>query len=80
LRLVTYSIGIRKCEKNVKTADIATLGRGEFIASFDQEMYGTYVWPAWMRSALHAEAIARGEESLDSAREIVQEFDREQTE
>lgn len=58
-------------------ADIATLGKGEFIVCFDQEMYKTYVWPAWMRSALHAEAIARGEESVDSARQIVQEFDAE---
>lgn len=63
-----------------RAGDIAGLGRGEFIACFDQEMYKTYVWPAWMRSALHAEAIARGEESLDSAREIVQEFDREHAE
>jgi hypothetical protein len=60
-----------------RAADIATLGRGEFFACFDQEMYRTYVWPAWMSSALHAEAIARGEESLDSAREIVREFDEE---
>ena len=39
--------------------DIATLGKGEFFVCFDQEMYRTYVWPAWMSSALHAEAIAR---------------------
>lgn len=58
-----------------RAADIATLGRGEFIVCFDQEMYRIYVWPAWMSSALHAEAIARGEESLDSARAIVREFD-----
>lgn len=58
-------------------SDIATLGKGEFIVCFDQEMYKTYVWPAWMRSALHAEAIARGEESVDSARDIVREFDQE---
>lgn len=60
-----------------RAADIASLGRGEFIACFDQEMYKTYVWPAWMKSALHAQAIAMGEESLDSAGEIVREFDRE---
>jgi hypothetical protein len=62
-----------------RASDIATLGRGEFIVCFDQEMYRTYVWPAWMRSALHAEAIARGEESVDSAGEIVREFDEEHT-
>ena len=58
-------------------ADIATLGKGEFIVCFDQEMFKTYVWPAWMSSAVHAEAIARGEESVDSTREIVREFDAE---
>ena len=59
-----------------RAADIATLGRGEFIVCFDQEMYRCYVWPAWM-SAIHARAIAGGEESVDSAREIVREFDQE---
>lgn len=57
-------------------ADIARLGKGEFIACFDEEMYRTYVQPAWMRPA-HAEAIARGEESVESARQIVQDFDME---
>jgi hypothetical protein len=61
-------------------SDIQMLGKGEFIVCFDDQMYKTYVWPAWMRSALHAEAIARGEESVDSARAIVQEFDRERGE
>jgi hypothetical protein len=59
-----------------RAADIATLGKGEFIVCFDQEMYRVYVWPAWMRAA-HAEAIARGEESVESARQIVQDFDME---
>lgn len=56
--------------------DIATLGRGEFIVCFEREMYRVYVQPAWMTPA-HAEAIARGEESVDSAREIVRDFDLE---
>lgn len=63
-----------------RASDIQTLGRGEFIVCFDDQMYKTYVWPAWMRSALHAEAIARGEEDVDSARAIVQEFDAERGE
>jgi hypothetical protein len=63
-----------------RAADIATLGMGEFIVCFDQEMFRAYVWPAWMKSALHAEAIARGEEPVDSAREIVREFDHEHSE
>jgi hypothetical protein len=56
--------------------DLATLGKGEFIVSFEREMYRVYVQPAWM-SGVHAEAIARGEESIDSAREIVRDFDLE---
>jgi hypothetical protein len=59
-----------------RAADIATLGKGQFLVCFDQEMYRVYVQPAWMRSA-HAEAIARGEESVESARQIVQDFDME---
>jgi len=60
-----------------KASEIATLGKGEFIVCFDQEMYRCYVWPAWMQSAIHAQAIASGEESVESAREIVREFDEE---
>ena len=56
--------------------DIATLGRGEFIVSFERQLYRVYVQPAWMTPA-HAEAIARGEESVESAREIVRDFDLE---
>jgi len=59
-----------------RAADIASLGKGEFIVCFDQEMYRAYIWPAWM-SAQHAQAIAVGEESVESAREIVREFDLE---
>lgn len=59
-----------------RAADIASLGKGEFIVCFDQEMFRTYVCPAWM-GLRHAEAIARGEESVESAREIVRDFDLE---
>jgi hypothetical protein len=57
-------------------ADIAKLGRGEFIVAFGNELRLVYVQPAWM-TAVHAEAIARGEESVESAREIVRDFDLE---
>jgi len=60
-----------------KASDIAMLDKGQFIVCFDQEMYRCYVWPAWMQSAVHAQAIARGEEPVESAREIVREFDEE---
>jgi hypothetical protein len=57
-----------------RPADIATLGKGQFYVCFGREMYKVYVQPAWMTAA-HAEAIARGEEDVDSAKEILQEFD-----
>lgn len=57
-------------------ADIAKLGRGEFIVAFGNELRLVYVQPAWM-SAVHAQAIARGEESVETAREIVRDFDLE---
>ena len=57
-------------------SDIAMLGKGQFIACFGREMHILYVQPAWM-SASHAQAIARGEESVESARQIVQDFDEE---
>jgi len=59
-----------------RAADIAGLGKGEFIVCFDQEMFRVYICPAWM-GGQHAEAIARGEESVESAREIVRDFDLE---
>jgi hypothetical protein len=58
-------------------AEIQTLGKGEFIVCFDESMYRVYVWPAWMKSELHAQAIAMGDESVESARDIAREFDEE---
>jgi hypothetical protein len=58
--------------------DIATLSKGQFYVCFGREMFKVYVQPAWMTAA-HAEAIARGEEDVDSAREILKDFDHEQT-
>lgn len=55
---------------------IATLGIGQFIVCWEREMYRVYVQPAWMGAA-HAQAIALGEEPLESARAIVREFDQE---
>lgn len=56
--------------------DIATLGKGQFIACWEREIHRVYVQPAWM-GALHAQAIARGEEPVDSARDIARDFDQE---
>lgn len=58
-----------------RPADIATLGKGQFYVCFGREMFKVYVQPAWMTAA-HAEAIARGEEDVDSAREILREYDK----
>jgi len=56
--------------------DLMTLGLGQFIVCWERQMFRVYVQPAWMTGA-HAEAIARGEEPVESAREIVREFDEE---
>jgi DNA-binding transcriptional ArsR family regulator len=58
-----------------RASEIAMLGKGQFIVAFGREMYKVYVQPAWM-SAAHAQAIARGEEEVDSAREILRDFDK----
>lgn len=58
-------------------SDIAMLGKGQFIVCWEREMRGVYVQPAWMTAA-HAQAIARGEEPVETAREIAREFDQEQ--
>jgi len=59
--------------KRPRPADIATLSKGQFYVCFGKEMHKVYVQPAWMTAA-HAEAIARGEEEVDSAREILKEY------
>lgn len=58
-----------------RPADVATLSKGQFFVCFGREMHKVYVQPAWMTAA-HAEAIARGEEEVDSARDILKEYDK----
>lgn len=62
--------------KRPRPAEIATLGKGQFVVCFERQMYKVYVQPAWMRPA-HAEAIARGEEPVETAREIANAYDLE---
>lgn len=62
-----------------RAADIQTLQVGQFACAFDGELFPVYVQPVWMEAS-HAEAIARGEEPLESARDIVAEFDRKEDE
>lgn len=57
-----------------KKADIMRLERGQFIACWEGSMFKVYVQPAWMTEA-HAQAIARGEEDVDSAKDILREYD-----
>jgi len=72
-RTLAYIPGhIRKPKKH----EIPELGLGQFIVCWEKELYRVYVQPAWMGMA-HAEAIARGEEPVESARAIVREFDEE---
>lgn len=58
-----------------RAGDIQTLQLGQFIVAYDGELVPVYVWPAWME-ATHAEAIARFEEPVETARDIAAEFDR----
>jgi hypothetical protein len=63
-------------EARPSRADIAMLSKGQFIVAWERQMYKVYVQPAWMTAA-HAQAIARGEEEVESAREILRDFDEE---
>jgi hypothetical protein len=65
--------------KRPRPADIATLSKGQFYVCFGREMHKVYVQPAWMTAA-HAEAIARGEEEVESARDILKEYASEHKE
>jgi hypothetical protein len=55
-------------------ADIARLGIGQFIVCFERAMFKTYVQPVFLSSA-HAEAIARGEEPVESVNSVLKEFE-----
>lgn len=57
-----------------RKSDIMRLERGQFIACWEGSMYKVYVQPAWMTEA-HAQAIARGEEDVDSAKDILREYE-----
>jgi hypothetical protein len=59
--------------------EISTLGLGQFFVCWGKEMFRCYVQPAWMHAA-HAQAIARGEEPVETARAIAREYDEEHAE
>jgi hypothetical protein len=56
--------------------EIMQLGKGEFYVCYGQTLVRTYVQPAGMEDA-HAQAIARGDESPDSWRQISKALDDE---
>jgi hypothetical protein len=56
--------------------EIMQLGKGEFFVAYGSTLIRTYVQPAGMEDA-HAQAIARGEESPDSWRQIAKALDEE---
>ncbi len=56
--------------------EIMQLGKGEFFVCYGNTLVRTYVQPAGMEDA-HAQAIARGDESPDSWRQIAKALDEE---
>jgi hypothetical protein len=54
--------------------DIARLGIGQFIVCYERAMFRVYVQPVFLSSA-HAEAVARGEEPVESVQSVMREFD-----
>jgi hypothetical protein len=66
----------------LKPVDIARLKIGEFfVRTPEARVQKCYVQPAWMESELHAQAIAKGEERVESARQMLRAFkDRQELE
>ena len=58
-----------------KVADIMRLGKGEFFVAHGNTLVRVYVQPAWMNSELHAQAIAKGDEKVETARDILKEWE-----
>jgi hypothetical protein len=59
----------------LRAVDIARLKIGEFfVRTPEARVSKCYVQPAWMDSELHAQAIAKGEETVSSARQMLRAF------
>lgn len=59
----------------LRPVDVARLKTGQFFVRLPEARVAkVYVMPAWMDSEPHAQAIARGEVSLDSAKAMRAEF------
>lgn len=60
---------------SLKPVDVAKLKLGEFFICLPQaEVSKVYVMPAWMDSEIHAQAIAKGEESVETTRLMLRKF------
>lgn len=60
---------------SLKPIDIARLKIGEFfVRTSEARVSKVYVQPAWMDSEVHAQAIAKGEESIAGARDMLTAF------
>lgn len=61
-----------------KRLELQTLEKGHFYVCWEREIVHVYVQPAWMASEAHAQAIARGDLPVASARDILDEFREKQ--
>ncbi len=62
----------------ISARDVASLKIGQFFLALPGgEVRKVYTQPAWMDSELHAAAIARGEETIGSAKPMLKAFERE---
>jgi hypothetical protein len=71
-RVVDYIPAVPKITPN----EIMRLGLGQFFVVFKSQVHKVYVQPEWIKSALHARAIALGEETVESAAKIMREVDK----
>ena len=59
----------------LKPIDVARLKIGEFfVRTSEARVSKVYVQPAWMDSEIHAQAIAKGQESVAGARQMLRAF------
>jgi hypothetical protein len=61
---------------SIRAEQVMGLGRGQFFAAWDQRVAKVYVQPFWIADT-HAAAIARGEETVESAEKIWRERQRD---
>lgn len=72
LNEVKRTLGYVQGGGSIRAEQVMGLGRGQFFAAWDQRVVKVYVQPFWISDA-HAAAIARGEETVESAEKIWRE-------